>query len=1724
MNHKLSKSAHVGVRGTNQGAYRKRITSTFATILAALALAVSTVPAGATPPLPDDALPTDPGISEEQSGARETPSGEETETPVPGGEETEVRAPADNETETPAPAAEGDQRLVPRDEYTFIAVSSEAPYGSEGDGTGPAALSDNPGHMWSVKYGDPGPHWIAFDTGATRSLLGIQYQNKQANGSIDTYRVYTSTDKGVVSDPGNFELWGDPVYEGSFQEEYTVSGPKTDYKGMFEDPVRGRYILFQPIKTVTSSNPEPGVTFINVFDVEGEEIVETDPGAGDATPIDLNAEGFSVQVAQEFPQVIRYGFVSKDGNVMDNPNSLAGQSEKLSRFTLNGTDYTVETEVGEKGSDKVSYESTVADEGAFKGMVIKSSITIDKDGTVKFRIDEIAGNGEPNLNSIAIPGHQLISASANDDGAVLSRTTIATDPRTNSDVHVPINAEAANGQWDTPYAFITNGALSAGIYSNSTKQSGSTYTNQRLTSRIFSADGTKTAALQAGSWVWHPTGVADPRVTTYKNPEATIVVAAPDNEDAASWQDAARKLRNVIPQTPGSERVPERVAQRIPFNFASEATNPFMKTLDNVKKVALATDGLGQWNLLKGYGSEGHDSANTDYGGHYNTGAGGLDDLKKLTELGGEYNSDFGVHVNATEVYHNARSFSDYSTDNGRSLGWGWLNQSYGINQTKDLGLLDAPEGYVGSIDRFKQLRNEVPNLDTLYIDVWYSSGWIPEALAEELRDMGWEIASEWSYAFEGNSIWSHWANDKPYGAGNYNKGLNSQMVRFMFNTDRDMWNQDKLLGGLNMLDFEGWAGKYDWTSYKDSLWTDALPTKYLQHFDVEKWEAGSSASLSNGVEITLDKDGNRVVTQGGVEVLRSKWTPSSSNPAYDGHTNNVYLLPWQDVDSDSQGNPLKANKMYYFNENGGEATFELAAPFEGQTNFVQYKLTDTGREKVADITAASGKVTLNGEAGVPYVLVPTGNTVPFADVEWGGGTGLKDPGFNAGNLDVWNPAGDAKIANDNRGSLAQFGEAASTISQEITVEAGKKYAFSAMVGMGWGEREFTIGAKGAGVDVSRTFTTSPAMNYVASEPRHNSQLQRTKVEFTAESAGKVVVSLAAVKGTQVVSIDDARLIEVKDLTEQYVSWGETAVESIVEQVPEGAAFWTFEDNQPGYGPFVRGNATGAGGDARTSVSELHFPYSQKDWKNNHIPFNTGTANGWGTDDVLSGMRSLKTHVEPSGLVYRTVPAKVDFKAGHKYRVSFSYQHSHAGAHDWLIGTDNVSRQANGAKIVQAIPMPQALETTRFSQEIVIGCGDTWVGLRSNAVSNADFVLDDFMVEDLGESTESPVCGDVGMSSGGFDRGTSNVLTTTFTNNHPEAVTNVYTTITGLPDGWTAKLEREDGNSFAEVAAGASVTTRWLVDVPEDAELGTFQIGANTIYALKCSDDVEVTKNLSVTVAGRPSVPTAEMSAFASSSQSGEGIDKALDGNLTTMWHTTWSGTPHPHYAWFDLRSQREIDGFGYQHRQNGVNGKIRDYAIYATNDSDLFAKRTQMNGKWEGTEGVVTLASGTFTSADLNMQVIDFDKGNYRYVIFESKSAQTQDSSVYSSAAELRIYTTVASFRDGFEIKDRPENDPGACPSEPVVTVDSTFRCVAGKAVLAVSVTNEAEEAAEVKVNTPFGSKQLLVSPGKTSSQAFSTRKVSVPAGEVLAEFLVGSGTPSTGKTTAGFDAFDCG
>lgn len=1289
--------------------------------------------------------------------------------------------------------------------------------------------------------------------------------------------------------------------------------------------------------------------------------------AAAASPVELARGGLTVTVAKEFPQVISYQLGGR---------TLGGQPSVLDSFTINGTPHRAATTMRAEES-KATYTSTFED---LPDLTITSSITVTDDRTVVFAVEEISGSAAATVRTLAVPGQSLVSVDSSDPGASLARTRISADSTTTADRFIPVTGDTVPDQKavGTPYGFVSNAQLSAGIITNATEdsqQNDNTNWNNRLQSQIVDAgDGRRRAELSVGTYTYAPKDATDPRVSTYALPRATVVLAADANGDGTvDWQDGAIAHRDHMDRPLGADRVPERVVQRIPFNFASQATNPFLKTLDNTKRISMATDNLGQWVLEKGYASEGHDSAHPDYGGNENVRAGGLKDFNELTRIGADYNADFGVHVNATEAYAQAKNFSEELVK-GQPNGWDWLNQAYHINQRRDLG--------TGAIlDRFKQLRAESPDLKTLYIDAYYSSGWLADGLTAELRKMGFEVATEWSYKFEGNSVWSHWAADKNYG-GVTNKGINSNIVRFIANSDRDVWNVDKLLGGANIVEFEGWTGHDDWNAFYRNIWTDNLPTKFLQHYQVLDWDFGKSATLSDGVSVRMVGD-QRQISMGDTVVLRG----------------DTYLLPWGNApEGNGTSSPSDADKMYFHSASGGTHTFDLTDQFAGNRDFTLYQLTDQGRARATRVTAQDGKVTLTAKKGQPYVLVPTGGKAPHHNPHYGEGTGLTDPGFNAGNLDAWDPRGGAEIVRaDNGDNVVRLGSRASGIAQEVSgLTPGRRYTLGADVEIGPGERRATT-LRVRGAEAAKTFDITPARNWMASDEKRDSYSQRASVAFTAPPSGRVTVELGAAAGKPAVVLDDVRIM--RDTTAPLSGAKDGTV------VRED-----FEGNQPGWGPFVKGDAGGVT-DPRTSISDLHEPYSQKAWKNTYSPYNSGTLQGKAVDDVLTGKHSLKSHAENTGLVYRTVPATVPFTAGHRYAVSFSYQTNIEGQWAWVTGADRVAGGTVESRDITRDVLEPALDTTTHTQEIIAGCGDTWVGLRKlGGARGTDLVLDDFTVTDLGPSGSSATCANVTTPTGAeLSPGVPGTFVTTFTNHELTAATNVGMRLQGLPEGWKVEVKEEDGNLFDTVQPGERVSTTWLLTPPADAA-GTSPSWKVTAAYANSGETKQVSADARASVPTAPVLSPGLMKATTDSehlsSGSGEGpVSNVLDGDPGTIWHTDYANapTPYPHWVTLELGGEADVDGFGYQNRQTGgSNGRIAGYQVAVSQDGT----------NW------TTVAEGTLKDVP-EMQRISFDRVRASYVRFTGLSAL--NGQPFAAAAEMRVYGTPIDLPTGYPPGERP-------------------------------------------------------------------------------------------------------
>ncbi|MFJ2768219.1 endo-alpha-N-acetylgalactosaminidase family protein [Streptomyces sp. NPDC087300] len=1092
-----------------------------------------------------------------------------------------------------------------------------------------------------------------------------------------------------------------------------------------------------------------------------------DPAAPEGAGSVIGSDRLAVAVADDFPRVLSYTDRASGAR-------LLGSTRPVTDVTLNGKAYRVEVEGAPDLSARRAAYTLVFP--ALPGVEIDAELSVAGRATT-FKVTAVRDTAAFRVGTLDIPGHDLVSVGSADGGAETAFTTLDPDATRTADrfAKVTVGTPADAAPVGATYAIVNTDALAAAVESNSTYDKPSGATGQdgaRFWHRATKGDdGSTRVGVWSGQWVYRGDGAAAP-ARGKDLPWAKVVVTPDANGDrAVDWQDGAVAFRDTIAVRPkGGEGTPDRVITHIPFNFASQAQHPFLRTLDDVKRISLATDGLGQQALLKGYASEGHDSAHPDYGGNINKRAGGLKDLNRLLKDGKKWGATFGVHINATEAYPEANAFDEKLVDKSKP-GWNWLNQSYYIDQRRDINSGDLAR-------RLKRLRQETDaNLSFAYIDVYYTHGWIAEQTAKAVQAQGWNLATEWADKFERDSLWSHWANDLDYGPKT-NKGLNSKIIRFVRNGEKDIWNADPVLGQSAVDEFEGWTGENDWNAFYANIWERDLPAKFLQHQDITRWD-GDDVTLTGGLRGTVE-DGRRTFYDHGRKVL----------------SGDTYLLPWA-----RKGG---GQKLYHYNKAGGTTSWQVPG-----SSYTVYKLTDNGRVKSGTVRARGGQVTLKAAAGQPYVLYPKASgdakrAGSPADPKWGAGTPVADPGFHDADLRAWDTAGSVRRDTDGKGrhSAELSGPGAASVAQRITgLTPGERYTASAWVEVEPGEeRRTTLAIAGRGHTVER----SALENTDAGSQWHGTFLQRVKVAFTAPVDGRTTLKVAADAGAAKVRIADVRIVG-----------GAPAAAggrgSVVQE--------DFEAVDQGWGPFTKG-AGGGVTDPRTHIALRHAPYTQAGW------------NGKATDDVLTGAHSLKTHEGNHGLVYRTTPATVPLVNGHAYKVSYSYQSSHADSFDWVTGYDRLAADGRPDAVEsRATAIPRQRTTARFEQTVTAGCGDTWVGLRmrDGADEKADFSLDDFAVTDLGPAKERPACATLDVESAGeaLEPGEKNEVTAVFTNYEKTRATDVEVSLE-LPDGW--RSEPAGPVALDPVAPGAKATATWRVTPPADADYRSYTLSSKATY------------------------------------------------------------------------------------------------------------------------------------------------------------------------------------------------------------------------------------------------------------------------------------------------------
>ena len=1228
-------------------------------------------------------------------------------------------------------------------------------------------------------------------------------------------------------------------------------------------------------------------------------------------------------IDQAFPRVKEYTL---------NGHTLPGQVQQLKKILVNNHEITPEVTYKKINDTTAEYLMKLRDEKNF----INSDMTVRLqvvDNQLHFDVTKIVNHNQVTpgqkidderklLSSINFLGNSLVSVSSDQAGAKFDGATMSNNTHISGDDHIAVTNPMKDLAKGYMYGFVSTDKLAAGVWSNSQNSYGGGSNDwTRLTAFKQTVGNTNYVGIQSSEWQWEKAykGIVFPEYTK-ELPSAKVVITEDANADKkVDWQDGAIAYRSIMNNPQGWEKVKDITAYRIAMNFGSQAQNPFLMTLDGIKKINLHTDGLGQGVLLKGYGSEGHDSGHLNYA-DIGKRIGGVEDFKALIEKAKKYGAHLGIHVNASETYPESKYFNENilrkNPDGSYSYGWNWLDQGVNIDAAYDLAH--------GRLARWEELKNKLgEGLDFIYVDVWGNGqsgdngAWATHVLAKEINKQGWRFAIEWGHGGEYDSTFQHWAADLTYG-GYTNKGINSAITRFIRNHQKDSWVGDyrsyggaanyPLLGGYSMKDFEGWQGRSDYNGYVTNLFAHDVMTKYFQHFTVSKWENGTPVTMSdNGstykwtpemrVEL-VDADNNKVVvTRKSNDVnspqYRERTVTLNGRVIQDG---SAYLTPWN-WDANGKKLPADKEKMYYFNTQAGATTWTLPSDW-AKSKVYLYKLTDQGKTEEQEVAVKDGKITLDLTTNQPYVLYRSKQTNP--EMSWSEGMHIYDQGFNSGTLKHWTISGDAskaeivKSQGANEMLRIQGNKSTVSLTQKLTgLKPNTKYAVyvgvdnrsnaKASITVNTGEKEVT------------SYTNkSLALNYVKAYA-HNTRRDNATVDDTSyfqnmyaffttgSDVSNVTLTLSREAGDEATYFDEIRTFE--NNSSMYGDNHDTA---------KGTFKQDFENVAQGIFPFVIGGIEGVE-DNRTHLSEKHDPYTQRDW------------NGKKVDDVIEGNWSLKTNglVSRRNLVYQTIPQNFRFEAGKTYRVTFEYEAGSDNTYAFVVGKGEFQsgRRGNQASNLEMHELPNTWTDSKKAKKVtflVTGAetGDTWVGIystgnasntRGDSGGNAnfrgynDFIMDKLQIEEVTL--------------------TGKMLTENALKNY-------------LPTVAMTNYTKESMDALKEAVFNLSQADDDISVEEARAEIAKIDALKNGLVQKKTALVAEDFESLNAPA------------------QAGEDLANAFDGNLSSLWHTSWNGGDVGKPATMVLKEATEITGFRYVPRGSGSNGNLRDVKLVVTDES----------------------------------------------------------------------------------------------------------------------------------------------------------------------------------------------
>lgn len=954
----------------------------------------------------------------------------------------------------------------------------------------------------------------------------------------------------------------------------------------------------------------------------------------------ISSEKMSVKVDANFPRVISY--------TLDSGETVKGQELAIHQLELNNKLYTPKV-TAEISDSKATYHVEEEETGISFDVIFEV-----KDNVLSMNVKNIKDE-KTKLYTLNFPGHSLVSMSSEEAGAKLTVNNYQGETRNNL-----ADLKASDDYKETTLAVLSNDKAAAAI-------SGESYKNRHeIAYRTFDVGGHTSTGLWMNEYTYRG---LDGEVMY--EPWTKVAITTDRNADGkVDYQDGAIALRDdCMKRKTGADITTERW-NMVAMNVGSEAQYPFLRILDNAKKVSLATDNFGQNIIIKGYQSEGHDASHPDFA-NYNKRAGGLEDFNTLLENSEDFNTKIGIHINHTDVYPEAPQYGKLKTGLGA---WSWYDSASQIVREND----DLDKSENGLDGRLAKLYDEDTKnqIDTTYVDVFFGTRWPMYKLIDNINGQGREMALATEYVDEmvSYSVFAHHIGSDFGGAGN--------LVRFVDNNQADIFANHQLFRGASSranddVGINGWQTAKNLNNALQAFYERILPNKYLAQFPVMQYENDTKAVLGENNEVVTEmKDGVNVITKDGQEIANG----------------NKIFIPWE-KDGEEEG------KIYHWNREGGTSTWQLPKSWGNVSKVTIYELSDTGKGEAKELSVTDGTVRIDAKAKTGYVLYKDEAVkVENADtIEWSTGSPVKDMGFDSHNFDEWKPSSTVDdvshitIENNDLGNSHLYikGEKDGKVTQTLTgLEKGKTYSASVWCITDDG-RKASIEVQNGDETVSNYMDRSNVTYGIHHNDKYQTKAQRMQVRFTAQS-DTAVLTLAAETGDDaesVVDFDDVRVTKVGASTNPN---------------PEKYTYWEdFENTDQGYGVFVS-----------TESDQSHLAQ-------------LNPVNPEFTPDVIDGTYSLKVR---AGDYMRTIPATLRLEPNTEYTVGIDYKSPTAGAFTLAVKSDKAAENGDTDHAVIASAVAEDVQGKLILKFETGNYDDYYVDVTKN--NGTEYYVDNFYVEE----------------------------------------------------------------------------------------------------------------------------------------------------------------------------------------------------------------------------------------------------------------------------------------------------------------------------------------------------------------------------------------------------------